>query len=148
MEYTNHIFSNSLFITPTVRSLSFERSWDGLFAQVKNLTSFTFVQFNHEDYDIPVDVEILRLLMFNNRSLESLSLDITNFEGNSKGPPVDLLNLKSFSVVHCSDVLSEIIRVPALQRLSLLQTSREGAGTFTKVVATGDGITLDRLPSH
>ena len=137
-EYTNHLFSNSPF-TAAVRSLSFEGSWDGSFSQLKNLTSFTFV--NREDV---IDVEILRLFMLDNRSLESLSLCIAGFGGSSEGLPVDLLNLKSFSVVLCPNVLSTIIRVPALQRLSLLQTSHEEVAVSgaLKLLATGDGITL------
>jgi hypothetical protein len=138
MRYPSHIFSNSPF-TPTVRSLSFEGSWDGLFTQVNNLTSFTFM--NYED---SVCAETLRLFMSNNRSLESLSLHIITFEGNPKGPPVDLLNLKSFSVVICPTILSTIVRVPALQRLSSLQTSYKGefAPGPLRLLATGDGITL------
>ena len=133
---TIHLFSNPPF-TPTVSSLSFEGSWDGLFTRVKNLTSFTFM--NYED---TIHVETFRLFMSNNRSLESLSLHITYFEGNTKGPPVDLLHLKSFTLPFYSEPLSTIIRIPALQRLSSLRISYEGACEDLKLVATGDGITL------
>ena len=134
---SNHIFSNSPF-TPTIRSLSIKESWDGPFTQVNNLTSFTFAS---ED---GFCAEALRLFMLNNRSLESLSLDILPFEGKPKGPPIDLLNLKSFTVVIWSDALSTIIRVPALQRLSSLRTSCRFGGGFEVfgLLATGDGIVL------
>jgi hypothetical protein len=60
--------------------------------------------------------------MRNNRSLESLYLKWIDFEGESKGPPVQLLNLKSFSVGLGAPIkkLSTIILVPAFRALSSL----------------------------
>ena len=136
--HINHLFHIPPF-TPTVRSLFFAGSWDGLFTQVSNLTSLTFKNYKDE-----LCMETLRLFMLNNRSLESLSLDILPFNGGTKGPPVDLLNLKLLSVIHCPMVLSKIIRIPAVQRLSSLRISfykkdDPGVGLF----ATGDGVTLN-----
>ena len=88
MRGTIHLFSDSPF-TPTLRSLSFEGSWDGLFTQVNNLTSFAFL-----NYEEAVCGETFRLFMLNNRSLQSLSLHITDLKDNTQGPPVELLNLK------------------------------------------------------
>ena len=136
--HANHTFSRSPF-TPTVRSLSFEGAWDGLFTQVNNLTSLTFV--NYED---PIDVETLRLFMLNNQSLESLSLDIFCHEGSLTGPPANLPNLKSFSFHFCDTITSTVVHIPALQRLSSLQISSEGVPHAGGIVlaATGDGISL------
>ena len=137
VEGTIHLFSNSPF-TPTVRSLSFEGSWGGLFTQVSNLTSFTFSNYEEE-----VCGETFRSFMFNNRSLQSLSLHIADLKDSTQGPPVDLLHLKSLTLPLHLQGLSTIIRVPALRRLSSLQISRDEAdyGDFT-LFASGDGITL------
>jgi hypothetical protein len=134
--YAKHIFSSSPF-TPTLRSLSFEGPLDGSFTRVNNLTSFTFV--NHEA--IGPSVEAFRLFMLNNQSLESLSLDIIIFEGDAMGPPVDLPNLKSFRVRPNRGILSAIIHVPAIQRLSSLRISLVRTGRLV-LDATGDTITL------
>jgi len=136
--HTNHLFSNSP-LTPTVRSLTFSGSWDGFFTQVKNLTSF--ILKNCEEY---ISLETFRLFLLNNQSLESLSLDIYPFGGSTKGPPVDLLNLRSFTLLISPGDLSRVIRVPAFQRLSSLQTSYKGVGysESIRLLATGDGITL------
>ena len=137
-KYPIHLFTNLPF-TPTVRYLSFAGSWDGLFAQVKNLTSLAFA-----NYDDRVCVETFRLLLLNNRSLQSLSLDIVPFDGNTRGPPVDLLNLHSFRVGFCPSVLSTIIRVPAIRHLSSIRTSYGRAVDETiRLLATGGGIALD-----
>jgi len=138
LTYTNHLFFNPPF-TPTLRSLTFSGSWDGLFTRVKNLTSF--ILKNCEDN---IRAETFRLFLLNNQSLESLSLDIFSFEGNPNGPPVDLPNLRSFTILLSPGDLSMVIRVPALQRLSSLQTSYEEVGYHESVrlLATGDGITL------
>jgi len=136
LKHINHLFHNPPF-APTVRSLSFTGSWDGLFTQANNLTSLAFK--NLKDNICP---ETFRLFMSNNRSLESLSLDIMPFDGVTKGPPVDLLNLKSFSVRVCPTALSTIIRVPALQRLSSLRILYEDP-EGVRLLATGDGVTLD-----
>ena len=138
LNYTNHLFHNPPF-TPTVCSLSFVGSWDGIFTQVNNLTSLAFK--NLED---DICIETFRLFMLNNRSLESFSLDIMPFDGVTKGPPVDLINLKLFSVRLCPVVLSTVICVPALQRLSSLRISYEDVDSEgVRLLATGDGITLD-----
>ena len=141
--HANNLFSNSPF-TPNVRSLTFSGSWDGLFTQVKNLTSFTF-----KNYENTLCAETFRLFLLNNLSLESLSLDIFQFRNNPKGPPVDLLNLRSFTVILSPVDLSTVIRVPAFQHLSSLETSHEGVGFFgaMRLLATGDGITLSIISS-
>jgi len=137
-KFPRHLFSNPPF-TSTVRSLTFSGSWDGLFTQVKNLTSLTLA-----DCEETISAEAFRLFMLNNRSLESLSLNIHPFEGDTKGPPVDLSNLHSFSVILPTGDLSTVIRVPALQRLSSLQISYEGMVVSDAIglLAAGDGITL------
>jgi hypothetical protein len=134
--YAKHIFSSSLF-TPTLSSLSLGGALDGSFTQVNNLTSFTFV--NYEIFG--PRVETFRLFMLNNQSLESLSLDVLIFEGDSKGPSVELSNLKSFKVHSYHEILSTIIRVPALQRLSSLRISLSFDGGLV-LGATGDTIAL------
>ena len=121
-----------------MRYLSFEGSWDGSLMQVNNLTSFAFT--NYKDN---VCVETFRLFMLNNPSSESLTLEVDAFEGNAKGPPVNLLDLKSFSVMLRPTVLSRIIRVPALQRLSSIRISHERADApEIRLAAAGDGIAL------
>ena len=140
LNYPIYLFPNSPF-TPTVRSLSFAGSWDGLFTQVKNLTSLVFTNYEDE-----LCIETFRLFMSNNRSLESLSLDIIPFDGNTKGPPVDLPNLQSFCVRLCPRVLSAIIRVPSIQRLSSLRVSYKGVTPGAiRLLTTGDGITLELI---
>jgi hypothetical protein len=134
--YAKHIFSSSPF-TPTLSSLSLGGALDGSFTQVNNLTSLTFV--NYEIFG--PRVESFRLFMLNNQSLESLSLDVLIFEGDSKGPSVDLPNLKSFEVHSHHQILSTIIRVPALQRLSSLRISLDSDGGLV-LDATGDTIAL------
>jgi hypothetical protein len=130
-----YIFSNSPF-TPTLRCLSLSGYWDGVLAQLNNLTSFTFAYDDNW-----ICAEAFRLFMLNNQSLESLSVDLFGFEDDSKGPPVDLLNLKSFTVLSGSHALSTIIRVPALQRLSSLRISFDSEGELI-LGATGDTIAL------
>ena len=138
VRHNSHAFSKSPF-TSTIRYLSFDGSWNGLFTQVNNLTSFTLT-----DYEDTICVEAFRLFILINQSLESLALEIDAFEGEAKGPPVDLLNLKSFAVRFCPKVLSTIIRVPALQLLSSLRISYEGDDYLEtlRLVAAGDGVTL------
>ena len=142
LTHANHLFSNSPF-TPNVRSLTFSGSWDGLFTQVKNLTSFIFKNCDN------IRAETFRLFLLNNLSLESLSLDTSQFQGTPKGPPVDLHNLRSFSIILSPVDLSTVIRVPAFQHLSSLQTSYEGVGFsgVMRLLATGDGITLTVISS-
>ena len=139
-EHGNYIFPIPPF-PPTLRFLSFLGFWSGSVKQVTNLTSFTF-----ENYLDKIDVESLRLFISSNRSLESLSLKYAEFEGASKGPPVNLLSLKSFSIDFHAKNLSTVIRIPALQRLSSLWISMdededEDDGKYT-LCATGDKITL------
>lgn len=107
-KYTYHIFSNSPF-TSTVRSLSFEGSWDGSLTLVNNLASFSFA--NYEDV---ICIETFRLFVSNNRSIESLAFEINSFKGDTTSSSIDLLNLKSFNVTVFPGVLSKIIRVPAI----------------------------------
>jgi len=143
LTYAHHLFSISPF-TPTLRSLTLSGSWDGLFTQVKNLTSFIFA--NCED---TICAETFRLFMLNNQSLESLSLNIHLFDSDiTNGPPVDLLNLQVFTVILPIGDLSTVIRVPALQHLSSLQISYEGMATLDAIqlLATGGGMTLSVSP--
>ena len=135
-EHGNHIFSTAPF-PPTLRSLSFKGSWDGSVTQVNNLTSFTF------ESSEAVTIETIRLFILKNRSLESLSIMHADFVGTSQGLPVSLFNLKSFRVDSNPKIVSTIIRIPALQRLSSLRISveEEDDDGFT-LYATGDGITL------
>ena len=139
-QYVNHLFSIPPF-PPTLRSLSFTGYWHRQLTQANNLTALAL-----ESYPDKVRVETFRTLMLNNRSLETLSLNRINLEGNSNGPPVHLSNLKSFSVCFPPKILASLVRVPALQRLSSLHISctrdeGEGDGRFT-FRATGDGITF------
>ena len=136
-EHGSYIFSIPPFPS-TLRSLYFTGSWDGPVMQVTNLTSFTF-----ERYDDKINVETFRLFITNNRSLESLSLKQAEFEGNSRGPPVSLYNMKSFTIDFHAKNLSTIIRIPALQRLSsLLITKDDPFCSWYRLRATGDGIVL------
>lgn len=133
--HADHLFSNPPFV-PTLRSLTYVGGWSSLIAQVNNLTSFVF------DSDFRpwgTNAETFRTFMRNNRSLESLYLKWIDFEGDAKGPPVHLLNLKSLSVGLPVKKLSTVIQVPAFQRLSSLRISSEDADMYT-ISATGDGI--------
>ena len=136
-KYTYHIFSNSPF-TSTVRSLSFEGSWDGPLTLVNNLASFSFV--NCEDV---ICIETFRLFVSNNRSIESLAFEINPFKGNTTSSSIDLLNLKSFSVTFCPGAYGQS-SVPPPPKASSLQTSFEGvdAPKELKLLSAGDGITL------
>ena len=140
-EHGNHIFSTPPF-PPTLRSLSFQGSLVGPATQVSNLISFTF-----GNLETATSIETIRVFILNNRSLESLSFTpgyCFGLEGTSKGPPVNLFNLKSFRVDHSPKIVSTIIRIPALQRLSSLRISPGDEEDFDKFIlhATGDGITL------
>jgi len=136
--HTSHLFRIPPF-TPTLRSLSFAGPWDGAFTQVNNLTSLVL-----KDHGDELCIDTFRLFLSGNQSLESLSLDITSFDGDTKGPPVDLPNLKLFSVNLCPMVLSIIIRVPALRRLSSLRVFYEADNLeAVRLLATGDEITLN-----
>jgi len=134
-KHSRYTFSRSPF-TPTIRSLSFDGSWDGFFTQANNLTSLTLVVLR-------VNAEDFRLFMLSNQSIESLSLDLY-LEGDLKGPPVDLLNLKSLTLRFCPESVLEIIRVPTLQHLSSLEISLEGIEDITQVVLTAavDGFAI------
>ena len=134
--HANHLFSIPPFV-PTLRSLTYVGAWSGLIAQVNNLTSFVFESgFGH------TSTEAVRLLLHNNRSLVSLSLDVDTFEGDSKGSPVHLVNLESLTVdLPVNKKLSTIFRVPGFQRLSSLRISSEDAEMYT-MSATGDRIAL------
>ena len=134
-EHGNHIFSTPPF-PPTLRTLSYKGTWDGSVTQVGNLTSFTFGSND------TVSIETIRLFILKNRSLESLSLIYADFIGTSEGLPVSLFNLKSFRVDSCPKLVSTIVRIPALQRLSSLRISMGEDGDRFTLYATGDGITL------
>ncbi|KAF9644890.1 hypothetical protein BDM02DRAFT_829537 [Thelephora ganbajun] len=135
--HADHIFSVPPFL-PTLRSLTYMGGWSSLITQVNNLTSFVF---DGDARPWGTSAEAFRLFMRNNRSLESLHLRWIDFEGEAKGPPANLSNLKSFNIGLPVKKLSTIIRVPAFQRLSSLRISSEDAETYT-IFATGDGITF------
>jgi hypothetical protein len=80
--------------------------------------------------------------MCNNRSLESLVLRWVCFEGDTMGPPVHLLNLKSLNIDQYSKKLSSTIRIPAFQRLSSLRISSTDISEVNTITATGDEITI------
>jgi len=84
--------------------------------------------------------------VLSNQSLESLSLDIEHFRGdlNAPPPPVDLPNLKSFTLQFCPENMSKFFRVPALQHLSSLDVSSEGIseGAEVKLTSTADAFTI------
>jgi len=135
--HADYLFSNPPFV-PTLRSLTYVGGWSSLIAQVNSLTSFVF------DSDFRpwgTNAEVFRTFMRNNRSLESLFLKWIDFEGDAKGPPVHLSNLKSLSLGLPVKRLSTIIRVPAFQRLSSLRISSEDADMYT-ISATGDDIAI------
>jgi len=87
-------------------------------------------------------METFRLFVSNNRFLESLSLDLMTFVGDTKGPPVDLPNLGLFSVRLCPLDMSAIIHIPTLQCLSSLRIYEGSAPGVVRLVTTGNGITL------
>ena len=141
-EDTNHadyLFSEPPFVHP-LRFLTYVGGWGSLIAQVHNLTSFVF---DSESKPWGTGTEAFRSFMRNNRSLESLHLKWIDFEGDTKGPPIQLLNLKSLSVGPGPPIkkLSTIILVPAFQRLSSLLISSTDAETYT-ISATGEDIAL------
>jgi len=137
--HADHLFSTPPFV-PTLRSLTYVGAWNTLITQVKNLTSFSFV-FDLDSIPSKINTEAFRLLMSNNRSLESLELRWIDLDGESKGPPVHLLNLKSLIVDRPPKKLSTTIRIPAFQRLSSLRISSEDADLYS-LSATGDEITI------
>jgi hypothetical protein len=137
--HVNHIFSISPF-APTLHSLSFKGDWSGPFTQLSNLTSFTFLNNKTR-----ISEDAFRLFMLNNQFLESLSLDILDFHPSDlEAPPVQLLNIKSFSIYSCPGIMSGIICIPALQHLSSLCISLNMASGFGDIIldAIGDGISL------
>ena len=136
--HADHLFSTSPFV-PTLRSLTYVGRWSSLITQVNNLTSFSFI-IDPDSWPLTVDTEAFRLLMCNNRSLESLHLKWVDLEGDSKGPPVQLLNLKSLTVDCHPKKLSTTIRIPAFQCLSSLRISK-GSDMYI-LSAVGDGITI------
>ena len=122
---------------PHLRSVTFKGHWHHSLGRVHNLTTFII-----EKFILCVDAEIFRLFASNNRSLESLELH-ASVRGYTKGPPVDLLNLKSLSVSSRPKVLSNVFRVPAFERLCSLQISLEDeVGDWHTLRATGDRISL------
>jgi len=141
----DYLFSTPPFV-PTLRSMTYVGVWSSLIQQVVNLTSFSF-SLDSDVGPYKIDTEAFRLLMCNNRSLESLDLKWVVLEGDSKGSPVHLLNLKSLTVRSSLDKkLSTTIRIPAFQRLSSLQISSTDDDIADDVMyllhATGDDITI------
>ena len=122
---------------PSLHSLTYAGVWNDTIASVNSLTFFAFQGHNTGE----TNLEAVRLFMLNNQSLESLEFRFPAFEGVSKGPPVDLLNLESLSVGSACKALSTIIRIPALGRLSSLQVTSWGSGGYA-LRATGDRITF------
>ncbi len=129
--HADYLFSTPPFV-PALRSLTYVGEWNSLITQVDDLTSFSFTDLSK------INTEAFRLFMCNNRSLESLILEWVDFKGDSKGPPVHLLNLKSLVVNGPPQKLSTTIRIPALQRLSSLRISAEDEGY--EISAAGDGV--------
>lgn len=135
-DYANYLFSTPPF-PPTLRSLTYVGAWSPLIAPVNNLTSFTF----EGDCGLEgTNLEVVRLFLSNNRSLESLEFNYADFEGDPKGPPVHLPNLKSLSIGITYKGLWTIIRVPALGRLSSLRVSLQQDVCVYTLHATGEGI--------
>jgi hypothetical protein len=133
--HADYLFSTPPFVPP-LRSLTYVGDWNSLVAQVNNLTFFSFADIGSSE----ISTEAFRLLLHNNGSLESLVLEGVDFKGDSKGPPVHLLNLKSLTVDFPSRKLSTIIRIPAFQRLSSLHISSK-YGEY-QLFAEGDGVRL------
>ncbi len=135
----DYLFSTPPFV-PTLRSLIYLGVWNSVIKQVTNLTSLSLsLESNLGPYEI--NTEAFRLLMCNNHSLESLDLKWVELEGDSKGPPAHLLNLKSLTVNPAPKKLSTTIRIPAFQRLSFLRISSWDEDTYT-LYATGDDIAI------
>jgi len=140
----DYLFSTPPFV-PTLRSLTYVGAWNSLINEVTNLTSFS-ITLDSDFGPYRIDTEAFRLLMYNNRSLESLELKWVVLEGDSKGSPVYLLNLKSLTVKNLPKNLSTTIRIPAFQRLSSLRISLGSSEELDDIVytlyAAGDGITV------
>lgn len=130
-EYADHI----LHSLPKLHTVAFEGRWGHSLALVNNLSSFAI-----KEYGWPLDAEVFRLFVSKNRSLESLELS-AEIEGSTKGPPVDLLNLKFLSVDRCHGAAPTIFRVPAFRHLSSLQISLSSSSLHS-FHAGGNGITL------
>ena len=137
--YANGLFPQQRCFLPNLRSVVFKGRWNDSLAQLNNLSSLSI------ETHWPLDSERFRLFMSNNRSLESLKLSV-RIVGTTKGPPIDLSNLKSLSSTYCCSLrgVSAIIRVPALERLSslLISLGGPGASRVRRFGATGDGISL------
>ena len=136
VKHAKHLFSTPPFV-PTLRSLTYVGSWNGLTAPVINLTSFVFEGNLGSD---GTRTEDFRSFLFNNRSLESLGLKYAEFEGDSIGPPVCLSNLKSLDVGLADNKLPTMIRAPALRHLSSLRIGSDDDAEYYTLYATGDGI--------
>jgi len=136
-EHANYLFTIPPF-PPTLRSLTYVGAWGNFIAPVSNLTSFVF---DSGCSSKGTSVEAVRLFLLNNQSLESLDLKYVDFEGDSKGSPVHLPNLKSLVACYPAERLSTIIRVPPFCRLSSLRIS-SSQDTTCSLYATGDGITF------
>jgi len=125
---------------PNLRTLAFEGRWHPSLAQVHNLSSFTLKGSLR-----PLDAETFRLFGSNNQSLESLTLSV-KIKGSTKGPPVDLSNLKLLNIETCPKVLSTTIRAPAFRHLSSIWISpKDDEHDWYALHATGDGISLSTI---
>ena len=136
-------YAHRLFSAPdclsALQSMTFEGYWHNSLSlpQLNNLTSFAIKRLiwtlNAEDF---------RLFLSENQSLVSLEVSI-DIRGETSGPPVDLLELKSLSIDSSAEALSTIAHIPAFKRLSVLKISLEdGSDDLYTLRATGDGISL------
>lgn len=133
-----YLFSTPPF-PPTLRSLTYVGAWSDILMPVSNLTAFVLESGCAID---GTSLEAIRLFISNNRSLESLKFQYVHFDDASRGPPVDLPNLKSLDIGLAYDELSTIIHVPAFSRLSSLRLSAWPDGCGTTLTATGDNVTF------
>jgi hypothetical protein len=117
-----YIFSNSPF-TPTLRSLSLSGYWDGVLAQLNNLTSFTLVRTT-------MIISARRPFGCSCRTINpsSHSRWTSSVSRMTQRVPLLIFSTSSRSAFSsCSHILSTIIRVPALQRLSSLRITLDGS---------------------
>ena len=103
--HADHLFSTPPFVSH-LRSLTYMGGWNSSVIQV-----FAFF-FNLDSIPSKINTAAFRLLMCNNRSLESLELRWIDLESDLKVSPVHLLNLKSLIVDHPLKKLSTTIRIP------------------------------------
>lgn len=145
------LLPSSLF-PPTLCSLSFEgNTGHNQLTNLSNLTSLAIAPPCSR-----INIGSFKMIIQNNRSLQTLSLNGTHFEGSSSQHPVTLENLRSFSLrdFHgdSAKILSTIIHVPAFQCLSSLLFSVERRGIswscgWSVLCATGPDIVFSLASS-